>query len=186
VSLFQILVETPDRQTATEVLERAREKGMLLAPTVGRQQSEYLGPLIQREIDVLTSQNLLPPMPQALIEARGDYTVQYDSPLSRMARAEEASGFMRVMETLVPVINVTQDASILDRFDFDTIAVELSDIQAVPATWLHSDERLSNIRQSRAQTAAQQQAAAAAPGQAAIIKAMADAKQKGLKASDLQ
>jgi hypothetical protein len=86
----------------------------------------------------------------------------------------------------VPVINVTQDASILDRFDFDTIAVELSDIQAVPATWLHSDERLSNIRQSRAQTAAQQQAAAAAPGQAAIIKAMADAKQKGLKASDLQ
>ncbi|TXG77589.1 phage head-tail adapter protein, partial [Candidatus Dojkabacteria bacterium] len=41
VTLFQILVETPT-MSATEVLERTREKGILLAPTIGRQQSEYL------------------------------------------------------------------------------------------------------------------------------------------------
>ena len=52
VSLFQILVETPTA-TATEILERAKEKGILLAPTIGRQQSEYLGPLIEREADLL-------------------------------------------------------------------------------------------------------------------------------------
>ena len=37
VTLFQILVDTP-QMTATEVLERAREKGALLSPTMGRQQ----------------------------------------------------------------------------------------------------------------------------------------------------
>ncbi len=39
VTLFQILVDTP-QMTATEVVERAREKGALLSPTMGRQQSE--------------------------------------------------------------------------------------------------------------------------------------------------
>jgi hypothetical protein len=43
VTLFQILTETPT-MTATEVIERTNEKGILIAPTVGRQQSEYLGP----------------------------------------------------------------------------------------------------------------------------------------------
>lgn len=42
VTLFQILTETP-QMTAAEVVERTNEKGILLAPTVGRQQSEYLG-----------------------------------------------------------------------------------------------------------------------------------------------
>ena len=52
VTLFQILVEGP-AMTATEVLERAKEKGALLAPTMGRQQSEALGPMIERELDIL-------------------------------------------------------------------------------------------------------------------------------------
>ena len=63
VTLFQILVETP-QMTATEVVERAREKGALLSPTMGRQQSESLGPQIERELDLLTQQRLLPPMPR--------------------------------------------------------------------------------------------------------------------------
>src|SRR5262249_23636017 len=45
VALFQILTDSP-QMTATEVIERTNEKGILLAPTIGRQQSEYLGPMI--------------------------------------------------------------------------------------------------------------------------------------------
>ena len=41
----------PPQMTATEVIERTNEKGILLAPTIGRQQSEYLGPMIERELD---------------------------------------------------------------------------------------------------------------------------------------
>lgn len=96
VTLFQILVDTP-QMTATEVLERAREKGALLSPTMGRQQSEFLGPMIARELDVLMRQSLLPPLPGVLIEAQGEYKIEYDSPLSRAQRAEEAAGISRLM-----------------------------------------------------------------------------------------
>ena len=77
--------------TATEVIERTTEKGILLAPTVGRQQSEYLGPLIERELDLLAQMRLLDPMPPQLRErAPRIYETVYTSPLSRAARAQEA------------------------------------------------------------------------------------------------
>jgi hypothetical protein len=95
--------------TATEVLERAREKGMLLAPTAGRMQAEFLGPLIEREIDLLARQGLMPPkMPQILIDAAVEYRIEYDNPLSRMARAEKASGFMRALSQAAEYAKMTQ------------------------------------------------------------------------------
>ena len=51
--LFQILVELPE-MTATQALQRAQEKGQLLGPTMGRQQSESLNPTIEREIDIMS------------------------------------------------------------------------------------------------------------------------------------
>ena len=185
VHLFQILAETP-RMTATEVLERTREKGILLAPTVGRQESEYLGPMIEREIDVLAQQNLIPPLPPELIEARGEYRIEYDNPLSRMARAEEAAGFNQTLQVILPVINITGDPSPLDNFDFDVITRDMADIQAVPARWMKPGEIVAGIRAQRQEQIAAQQQAEAAPGQAALLKAAADAKSKGLTERDIR
>ena len=177
VTLFQILTETP-QMTATEVMERAREKGVLLAPTIGRQQSEYLGPMIDREIDLLAQQGILPPMPDILKEAKGEYRLEYDSPLSRSQRAEEASGLMRTIETVLQVVNITQNQEPLDHFNWDVIVPEVSEIQAVPARWMRAGEEVAAIRQGRAQQQQQQTAIQAAPGVAAI--ANADAKQKAV------
>ena len=182
VELFQILAETP-RMTATEVLERTREKGMLLAPTVGRQQSEYLGPMIEREIDVLASQGLLPDVPPALQEADGEYNVVYDSPLSKVARAEEAAGFTRTLEVILPVVNATQDASALDNFDFDVITREMADIGAVPASWMKAKEMVDVQREQRA---AAQQAAMEAQNAPAMLQGVAAAKKAGVTEEDLQ
>jgi len=174
VTLFQILTET-GAMTATEVLERTREKGILLAPTLGRQQSEYLGPMIDREIDILARQGLLPPMPGILKEAAGDYNVQYDSPLSRAQRAEEASGLMRTVETALQVVNVTQSMEAIDHFDWDTIIPEISAIQGVPPRWMKSVDDVQKIRMARAQAQQQAQQAQAMPGQAAMVNAVAKA-----------
>lgn len=170
VSLFQILVETP-QMTATEVLERTREKGMLLSPTMGRQQSEFLGPLLDREIDVLARDGLLPPMPPELVEAQGEYTVEYDSPLSRMARAEKAAGFARWLEMSLNVAAQTQDPSALDWVNIDEAQPELADLMAVPARWVATPEEVAAKREGR-ETAAQQAALIKAlPGVAAVAKA---------------
>ena len=181
VALFQVLTETP-QMTATEVIERTNEKGILLAPTVGRQQSEYLGPLIEREINCLYAQGLGPPVPPVVKEARGEYEVVYTSPLSRAMRAQEAAGFIRTVETVKELVNITQDPSLLDPFDFDTAIPAIADIQAVPVSWMASDEQIAQKRQVRAKAQAQQAQIQAMPAQAAMLKAQAtvDKNQPGL------
>jgi hypothetical protein len=171
VTLFQILVETP-QMTATEVIERAREKGALLSPTMGRQQSESLGPQIEREIDLAVQMKLLPPRPPALKEARGEYQVRYDSPLSRMARAEEASGGLRTIETAVMVAEKTQNPEPLDHFDWDTIIPELGDINGMPVRWRNAMQKVKEIRDKRGQQQQAQQAIDAAPAGAAMMKTL--------------
>ena len=171
VSLFQILVETP-RMTATEALIRAQEKGMLLAPTMGRQQSECLGPQIEREIDLLMFHRILPPMPPELVEAGGEYEIVYDSPMSRMQRAEELVGVQRTMELLAPFAQI--DPSVLDVFDRDALARLTAEVSGVPTPVLRSQEAVDAIRQQRAQ---QEQEAMAIQAAQPIAGAMKDAAQ---------
>lgn len=172
VTLFQILTESP-QMTATEVIERTNEKGILLAPTVGRQQSEYLGPLIDRELDLLSYQGLLPPMPPRLKEAKGAYSVVYTSPLSRAMRAQEAAGFMRTLETVKELVNITQDQSLLDPFDFAVAIPAIAEIQSVPESWMADSKAMQQKSKARAEAQKRQQDIQAMPAQAAMMKAQA-------------
>lgn len=171
VTLFQILVDTP-RMTATEALIRAQEKGMLLTPTMGRQQSEALGPLIERELDLLAANRMLPPPPQILIEAGGEYEIVYDSPMSRMQRAEELVGVQRTMELLAPFAQINPD--VLDIFDPDALATLTAEVSGVPTPVLRSSEA---VRQLRAQRAEQQQAAMMAQAAQPLAGAIKDVAQ---------
>jgi hypothetical protein len=172
VTLFQILVETP-RMTATEALIRAQEKGMLLTPTMGRQQSEALGPLIERELDLLAFHRILPPMPRALVEAGGQYEITYDSPMSRMQRAEELVGVQRTMELLAPFAQI--DPTVLDIFDRDELARLTAEVSGVPTPVLRSPEALQKIRADRAEQEQQAMMMQAAQPLAGAMKDVAQA-----------
>jgi len=176
VTLFQILTETP-AMTATEVLERTKEKGILMAPTLGRQQSEYLGQLIEIEVDLLSRQGLLPPMPQSLKRAGGHYEIVYDSPLSRAAKAEEAAGAMRAIETAMNIMNVTQDPSILDPFNMDVIIPEIAEINGMPERWKRDPDEIAAMREQRSAANQQQAEVEAAPGAAAMMNAATKSQQ---------
>lgn len=177
ISLFQVLTENPE-MTATEVLERTREKGILLAPTIGRQQSEYLGPMIDRELDLLMQQGLIDPMPGLLKEAKGEYKIIYDSPISKTMRAEGAAGLQRFVESLIAVANATGDTSILDYVNYDKAAPELAEIFSVPQGWIRSPQDMMKMKAMRAKQQQIQQQIQAAPAVAGMIKAHAAA-QKG-------
>lgn len=170
ISLFQILVETP-QMTATEVLERAREKGMLVAPLAGRMQAEFLGPMIERELEVLEAQGLLPSMPAILSDAGADYKIEYDSPMSRMQRAEGAAGFMRTLQTASEYTKMTGDATPLDHFNFDQVMPDLLDINGAPVSWTSTEDQIAEKRKARQAQAEQEQMANAAPGMAQMLKA---------------
>lgn len=171
ITIFQILTETPE-MTATEVAERAREKGILLAPTIGRQQSEYLGPMIDRELDILARQGMLPPMPPFLREAQGEYSVVYDSPITRTQKSEWSAGAMRSIEMAMNIAAQTQDPSPLMYFNWDRIIPEVAEINGTPSTWLNSAEMVAQLKEQRAQAVQQQQQIEAAPAAAGILKAL--------------
>ena len=153
VTLFQILVDQP-QMTATEALIRAQEKGQLLAPTVGRQQSEMLGPQINREFNILARQGALPELPPVLAEA-GDYEITYESPAMRMQRSEELVGIQRTIEILMPFIQT--DPSVLGIFKVDDVVRLAAEINGAPTSILHTEDEMEQMRQMQAQQAQQQQ-----------------------------
>lgn len=182
VNLFQLALNLKDlpQMTATQVVEIMNQKGILIAPSMGRQQSEYLGSMIERELDVLGAQGLLPAMPPRLREAGGEYQVVYTSPLALAARSGEAAGFIRAVETSKEIVNITGDRGYLDWADFDAAMPEIARIQSSPERWIASDDQITAKRRARAQQEAKQQAIQAAPAQAALMSAQAKQAKAGM------
>ena len=172
VTLFQILVETPS-MTATEVLQRAQEKGALLSPTAGRQQSEALGPMIEREIDLLSFSGQLPPMPDALAERDGDFEIEYTAPLNVLQRAGEAQAATQILNDTIPLAQF--DPSIMNRIDFDEYLDIMKEARGVPARMFRSPEEVAAIEQAEAQAQQLQSIVEAAPSVAGSVKDLAQA-----------
>ena len=172
VTLFQILVDQPT-MTATEVLERAREKGALLSPTFGRFQTESLGPQILREYELLFSQGLIPLPPPELLEANATWAVEYDAPLNRAMKAESGAGFQRTVQFAAEIATQAQDPSVLDAFDFDVALRGVAELSSVPESWMAAPEVIAAKRAGRQQAQQTQQAIDAGPAMAAMAKATA-------------
>ena len=172
VSLFKVLSEHPN-MTATQVIELVNEKGMLVAPTLGRQHTEYVGGLVERELDLLADMRMLDPMPPRLKEAMGAYEVTDTSPLSLAATAGRAAGFLRTVENVRELVNITQDMSLLDPFDFQAAIPEIARINNVPEIWMADPQQVAAKQRARAQAQARQEQIQAAPAAAALQSAAA-------------
>lgn len=172
VSLFQILTESPE-MTATEVLERINEKGILLAPTVGRQGDECYGNMmIPRELDIMQQFGMIDPMPDELKEAGGLYKVTMTGPLAMAMRAGEAAGYQRSVQVAQERAQMTGDPSPLDIFNADVADYEIAtEINGVPERWMAPPKMILDARQGRAKQAAIQQQIQALPAQAGLIRA---------------
>jgi len=173
VTLFQILTETPE-MTATEVVERIAEKAALLSPTMGRLQSEFGGPTIERELDVMSEIGQLPEMPPELIEAQGEYEIVYTSPLAKSMYAEEVSGFMRSVEMSLSVAQATQDMSALDHYNFEVATPEIASYLAVPARWMRDENEIRKTRDDRQKANTEAQMMQNAPALASAAKTVTE------------
>jgi hypothetical protein len=165
--------------TATQVIELINQKGIFLAPTVGGMASDYLDPMIERELDLAVQLQLLDPMPPLLREAQGEYKIVYTSPLFKAARAGEASGFLRTVESAIQIAGATGDSSVFDPFSFERAFPEIARIQDVPESWMASPEEIQAKAKNRADQQQQQQQLQAMPAQAAMLKAQAAVQKNG-------
>lgn len=177
VDLMQLLRENP-QMTATEVIEKAREKSILISPALALLQDEGFTMMIEREIDILSRQGLLPPMPDELIEARGEYRIIFDAPMTRGQDNEKLSGINLTLQQVLPYAQI--DQGVLDVFNFEEIAKISSRINNAPIEIIRSDEQINAIRQQRAQAAQAEAQAAQIAEMASARKDLAIAQEKGL------
>lgn len=165
--LFEKLMEDPNL-TATQVVNMVADRAAILSPLMGRLQTEDAGPTIEREIALLTELGELPELPPELIEAKGEYSIEFISPQAKAERAEEVAGFQRTVEFAIAAATATQDPTPLKRFKFDVAIPEIARIQGVPSTWMKSDEEVEADGAVEAQQQNAQQIVDAAPALASI------------------
>lgn len=172
VTLFQILVDNPS-MTATEAMMRAQEKGALLGPAMGRQQSESLGPMIERELDILQRQGALPPLPGLLLEAQGEYEIEYESPMNRLQRAEELVGISRTLEIAAPFAQI--DPTIMQVFNGPEVVRLAAEVNGVPQKVLRTSEEVEEMQNAQREADAQSQSIEQMQPAATALKDVAQA-----------
>lgn len=160
LDVFRVLVEHPE-MTATQTLELMQERATLLSPMGGRIESEDLGPITEREIDLLTTAGQIPPMPPEMIEARGSYKITYTSPMRQAMRASEAIAITRTFSQVIPLAEA--DPSALDAYDIPGAARMLGEINGVPPQILRSAQDIAARQEQRAAAQQQQAIVQAAP-----------------------
>lgn len=171
ITLFQVLVDQPN-MTATEALLRAQEKAQLLAPPTTRQQNELLGPMIERDMDLMYEARRLPPFPEELVLNGGNYDIEYSSPYANAMKAADANAVMQVYGALLPLAQLKPE--ILDNFDDDANARIVAEGFNMPSRGIASEEMRDAKRQQRAQQQALAAATQAAQPVTGAIKNLAD------------
>ena len=142
---------------------------------MGRIQSELLGPMMERELDILGRAGLFPEMPPALQEVGGEVDIIFTGPLNKAQRAPDAIAILRMIETAGTIAQFSPDA--IKRINFSRCLVELADITGVPADVLYTDEEMAAIMAQQQQQQMAQQMLQAAPVAAQTAKTIAQAQQ---------
>lgn len=155
---FKILTDPGDRMTATQVLEMVGKQGVLVAPYAGQYETEKQNPVTQRDLDLAMRAGQVEPFPDVVREAGAYPLIEYENPLTRMARAEEATGLTRWFEALTPMAQV--DPGVFDHIDTDAAAPGLGEVLGVRPSWIATPDKVAAKRKARSDAQAAQSAPA--------------------------
>jgi hypothetical protein len=165
----QLQLQEGPQMTATEVQVRYELMQRLLGPTLGRFQSEFLNPLIERVFNIMFRANALAPVPE--IAEGQSLQVEFIGPLARSQRMEEAVAVERLYQLGMQLAQA--DPNILDLFDNDTAIRLRAELLGVPKTVLRGPAEVEQMRRQRAQQQEMQQQMMMAQQQAEVDAAQA-------------
>lgn len=177
LSLLYRILEEQKEMTAAELYERIAKEASLVAPLMGRLQSEDLALQTERELALLAEHGMFPEVPPELVEAKGEYSITYTSPLARAMYAEEISGFMRLGEMAINIAQNTQNPEALDWFEWDTAIPEMSGYMNVRTSWMATPEKVAQKREARQKQMEMEQMVKAAPAMASVAASAMKTKQ---------
>lgn len=163
---FQAFSDITKQMTVPEVMERVSEKMTLLGPAVGRYMNDVLQPLIEKVVQILFEANMLPPLPDIMLE-NPNYEVRFVGRLVQTQRQSELNNIVNALSISGQIAAMNPEA--LDKIDTDKTIDKIFDISSA-STLLNSDSEVQQIRQARAQAMQAQQAMTAIEQGADIYK----------------
>ncbi|WP_414902469.1 portal protein [Sphingomonas flavalba] len=154
--LYTIRQEVKSHVSATEIMQREQEKGILLAP-LKRQEHEWFTPMADRELDLMAEMGMLDDMPPELIEAGGLFETVYENPLARARKAEQAGGFYQLLQGFAPIMQADQSGgalkALLTKYPPERVLDGLGKIHGVPASWEASEDEIAAAQAADAEAA---------------------------------
>lgn len=173
----QLQLSEGPQMTATEVQVRYELMQRLLGPTLGRFQSEFLNPLIERVFGIMFRSGALLPPPENIQESKMD--IEYVGPLARSQRMEEANAIDRLYQLAMTIAQA--NPSVMEIINHDEAIRMRAKLLGVPNSILVSREDVEDAREAQMQQQmaqqemmAQQQTAQLAQQQAEAAKAAGD------------
>jgi hypothetical protein len=142
-----------ERQTTTEIADDREEILRQMAPMLGRIQTEALGPMISRTLDLLARNNMLP-IPPASLEGE-EYEVSYISPAAMAQFGGKAIAIQRFVQDAAQLASVMPQ--VMDKLDPDRLVEEMALHRDVSRKVLRSQAAVDQMRQQREQQAQAQQ-----------------------------
>ena len=132
-------------------------------PTFSRLTTELLTPLLHRVYGILIRLGAFPPPPKALIQQNPkgeaylpDPKVVFNSRIALAVKSMEVSATDRSLQRGLQIVQITQDPSPLDVFNFDNILKGGALSDGVDPDYLRTSDEVQQIRQARQQAQAQQ------------------------------
>ena len=170
----QLQLQDGPQMTATEVQVRYELMQRLLGPTLGRFQTEFLNPLIERVFGIMFRAGAFKDAPEIIGDSKID--IEYVGPLARSQRMEEAVAIERLYALAMNIGQV--DPAIMDNIDHDEAIRMRARLLGVPKTVLRSAEQVEEMRAAKAEAQQQAQMAQQAQQEAQAMNTSADATKK--------
>ena len=124
----QLELQSGPQMTATEVQVRYELMQRLLGPTLGRFQTEFLNPLIERCFAIMQRNEMFAPAPGSLDGI--DIDIEYVGPLARSQRMEEATAVERLYEMAANLAQIAPE--VMDNIDHDAAIRSRAELLGVP------------------------------------------------------
>jgi hypothetical protein len=169
----QLQLQDGPQMTATEVQVRYELMQRLLGPTLGRFQSEFLNPLIDRVFGIMFRAGAFREPPEIMGGQQID--VEFIGPLARSQRMEEATAVERLYQLAMEIGQA--DPSVLDLINNDVAIRMRATLLGVPKSVLRGEDEVEELRQQRAEQQQQMQEQQMMAEQAKAMKDEASAMQ---------
>lgn len=174
--LFMLLAEEPTKQkTAYEVSQLVEEKLILLGPALGRQQTEFFDPMLNRVFWVLYRLGAILPPPQEL--AGQGLEINYIGRLALAMKYTETQAAMNTLSLASQLQPLVPD--IMDNFDTDEFAQGTAIRSGMPVKYMRPPDVRDQIRAERAKQQKEQQDAAMVLEAANQVPNLSKAPEKG-------